>query len=42
MSLKIQPANVHLIEVKLRAEFADAEGAAAFALLREQGLTALK
>lgn len=42
MSLKAQPTNVHLIEVKLRNEFNDAEGAAAMALLREQGLTALK
>ncbi len=42
MSLKIQPAHVHLIEVKLRNEFNDAEGAAAMALLREQGLTNIK
>ncbi len=42
MSIKIQTANVHLIEVKLRNEFNDAEGAAALALLREQGLTNLK
>lgn len=42
MSVKIQPANVHVIEVKLRGEFNDAEGAAALALLREQGLSNLK
>lgn len=42
MIVKLQPANVHLIEVKLRLEFNDSEGAAAMALLREQGLTALK
>lgn len=42
MSLKLQPANVHLIEVKLKNEFNDAEGTAAMALLREQGLSNLK
>lgn len=42
MSLKLQPANVHLIEVRLKSEFNDAEGAAALALLREQGLSSLK
>lgn len=42
MSLKLQPANVHLIEVKLKNEFNDAEGAAAMALLREQGLSNIK
>ena len=42
MSLKIQPANVHLIEVKLKSEFNDAEGLAAMSLLREQGLSNLK
>ncbi|MBI4061375.1 MAG: phosphoribosylformylglycinamidine synthase subunit PurS [Elusimicrobia bacterium] len=42
MSAKLQPASVHLIEVKLRSEFNDAEGAAALALLREQGLSSLK
>ncbi|MDD5304715.1 MAG: phosphoribosylformylglycinamidine synthase subunit PurS, partial [Elusimicrobia bacterium] len=42
MSVKLQPAHVHLIEVKLRTEFNDAEGAAAMALLREQGLSQLK
>ncbi|MEK7234825.1 MAG: phosphoribosylformylglycinamidine synthase subunit PurS [Elusimicrobiota bacterium] len=42
MSSKPQPANIHLIEVKLKNEFNDAEGAAALALLREQGLSNLK
>ena len=42
MNVKLQPANVHLIEVKLRGEFIDAEGASALALLREQGLSSLK
>ena len=42
MIVKLQPANVHLIEVKLRSEFNDAEGAAAMALLREQGLSNIK
>ena len=42
MSLKLQPANVHVIEVKLRNEFNDAEGAAAMLLLREQGLSNIK
>lgn len=42
MSVKLPPANTHLIEVKLKSEFNDAEGAAALALLREQGLTSLK
>lgn len=42
MSVKVLPAYTHLIEVKLKAEFNDAEGAAALALLREQGLTSVK
>ena len=42
MSVKLQPANVHLIEVKLKSEFNDAEGSAAMALLREQGLSNIK
>ncbi len=42
MSIKLQPPNVHLLEVKLRNEFNDTEGASALALLREQGLTSLK
>ena len=35
-------ANTHLIEVRLRPEHADAEGASALALLQAQGMTALK
>ncbi len=42
MSLKLSAANTFLIEVKLKSEFNDAEGAAAMALLREQGLSQLK
>lgn len=41
MNVKIQPANVHLIEVKLKGEFADGEGMAAMALLRAQGLSSI-
>jgi len=42
VSLKLSAANTFLIEVKLKSEFNDAEGAAAMALLREQGLSQLK
>lgn len=42
MSVKVAAQNTHLIEVKLKPEFTDAEGAAALALLREQGLSQLK
>jgi phosphoribosylformylglycinamidine (FGAM) synthase PurS component len=42
MSVRTQPSHTHLVEVRLKAEFADAEGAAALQLLREQGLTALR
>ena len=42
MSMKLQPQNTHCFEVKLRGEFTDGEGAAALALLREQGLSSLK
>ena len=42
MSVRVQPVCTHLIEVRLRPEFADAEGAAALALLHAQGQTALK
>ncbi|MBI3289675.1 MAG: phosphoribosylformylglycinamidine synthase subunit PurS [Elusimicrobia bacterium] len=42
MSVKLQPQATHLIEVQLKPEFNDAEGAAAMALLREQGLSSLK
>lgn len=41
MSVRVQPSNTHLVEVRLRAEHADAEGAAALSLLRAQGLTSL-
>ena len=42
MSVRVQPTNTHLIEVRLRPEHSDAEGAAALALLQAQGLSALK
>jgi phosphoribosylformylglycinamidine (FGAM) synthase PurS component len=42
MSVRIQPSNTHLIEVRLRPEHADAEGVAALALLLGQGLSSLK
>ena len=42
MSVKPPPQNTHLLEVKLKPEFNDAEGAAAMALQREQGLASLK
>ena len=42
MSVKIQAQSTHILEVKLRGEYNDAEGAAALALLREQGLSAIK
>ncbi|MDE2291860.1 MAG: phosphoribosylformylglycinamidine synthase subunit PurS, partial [Elusimicrobia bacterium] len=42
MSVRVQPLSTHLIEVRLRPEFADAEGAAALALLHAQGQTALR
>jgi len=41
MSVRVLPSNTHLIEVRLRPEHADAEGAAALTLLRAQGLTSL-
>ncbi len=41
MSVRVQPSNTHLIEIRLRPEHADAEGAAALSLLRAQGLTSL-
>ena len=37
MSVRVQPSNTHLVEVRLRPEYADAEGAAALSLLRAQG-----
>ena len=42
MSIKVQAQNSHVIEVKLKPEFLDAEGTAAMALLKEQGLGQLK
>lgn len=42
MSVRTQPSHTHLIEVRLRPEFADAEGSAALSLLQGQGLPALK
>jgi len=42
VSVRIQPTNTHLIEVRLRPEHFDAEGASALALLQAQGLMALK
>ncbi len=42
MSVKVAAQNTHVLEVKLKSEFTDAEGAAALALLREQGLSSLK
>lgn len=42
MSVRVQPTSTHLIEVRLRPEHTDAEGAAALLLLQGQGLSALK
>ena len=42
MSARTQPSHTHLVEVCLRPEFADAEGAGALALLHGQGLSAIK
>lgn len=42
MSVRVQPTNTHLIEVRLRPEHFDAEGASALALLHAQGLSALR
>ncbi len=42
MSVKVQAQNTFVLEVKLRGEFLDAEGAGALALLKEQGLSSLK
>ena len=42
MSVRVQPSNTHMIEVRLRPEHADAEGAAALALLLAQVLSSLK
>jgi phosphoribosylformylglycinamidine (FGAM) synthase PurS component len=42
MSLRVMPTHTHLIEVRLRPEHTDAEGASALALLQAQGLTSLR
>lgn len=42
MSVRAMPVATHLIEVRLRPEFADAEGAAALQLLQAQGLSSIK
>ena len=42
MSVRAQPCHTHLVEVRLRPEFADAEGAGALSLLHGQGLSAIK
>jgi phosphoribosylformylglycinamidine (FGAM) synthase PurS component len=42
MSVRAMPIATHLIEVRLRPEFADAEGAAALALLQAQSQPSLK
>ncbi|UPT74797.1 MAG: phosphoribosylformylglycinamidine synthase subunit PurS [Elusimicrobiota bacterium] len=42
MSGKVAAQNTYVLEVRLRTEYTDAEGAAALALLKEQGLTSLK
>ncbi|MDE2490907.1 MAG: phosphoribosylformylglycinamidine synthase subunit PurS [Elusimicrobia bacterium] len=41
-AVRVQPVSTHLIEIRLRPEFADAEGAEALARLRAEGLSALK
>jgi phosphoribosylformylglycinamidine (FGAM) synthase PurS component len=42
MNIRVAPSQTHLIEIRLRPEHADAEGAAALALLQAQGLPALR
>jgi phosphoribosylformylglycinamidine (FGAM) synthase PurS component len=42
MTVRAMPTATHLIEVRLRPEFADAEGAAALSLLQSQSLPSLK
>jgi phosphoribosylformylglycinamidine (FGAM) synthase PurS component len=42
MSVRALPSSTHLVEIRLRPEHADAEGAAALALLAGQGLSSLK
>lgn len=42
MSTKVAVQNTHVLEIRLRADFVDAEGQGALALLKEQGLSSLK
>lgn len=42
MSTKVAAQNTHVLEIRLRADFVDAEGQGALALLKEQGLSSLK
>ncbi len=42
MSARPMPMATHLIEVRLRPEFSDAEGASALQLLQAEGLSSLK
>ena len=42
MSVRIQPSHTYLVEVRLKPEYLDAEGGAALALLRAQGLTSIR
>ena len=42
MTARAQSSHTHLIEVHLRPEFADTEGAGALALLQSQGLSSIK
>jgi phosphoribosylformylglycinamidine (FGAM) synthase PurS component len=41
MSVRVQPSNTHLVEIRLRPEHVDAEGASALSLLRAQGLASM-
>ena len=42
MNVRIQPTLTHMIEIRLRPEHSDPEGAAALALLQPHGLSALR
>lgn len=42
MSVRVQPSNTHLVEIRLKPEYLDAEGAAALSLLRAQGLASIR
>jgi len=42
MSVRAMPTATHLVEVRLRPEFVDAEGASALSLLMAQGMPSLK